>query len=73
MNRLCAALLCLLLLPTFALADDESLLRNASLPLFAAFYPFATGVIIPRAYADAMNWFKALRFPWWPFAGWLWY
>lgn len=41
--------------------------------LFAAFYPFATGMTIPRDYADAMNWFKALRLPWWPFPGWLMY
>jgi dolichyl-phosphate-mannose--protein O-mannosyl transferase len=38
---------------------------------FAGFYPFATGVPINRAWADAMNWLKGLSLPWWKFGGWL--
>lgn len=35
--------------------------------------PFATGMVIPRGYAEAMNRFKPARFLWRPFAGWIWY
>ncbi len=38
---------------------------------FAGFYPFATGVPMSRAWADAMNWLKNLHLPWWHFGGWL--
>ena len=41
--------------------------------LFAAFYPVATGVQIPRAWADALNWFGGMRLPGWRYRGWLHY
>ena len=43
----------------------------ATLVLFILFLPFVTGLLMPRDYADALNWFKELYLPWWPFAGWL--
>ena len=39
--------------------------------LFAAFYPFATGELMPRAYAEAMNWFGGLKLPGWQYTGWM--
>ncbi|MCL1963685.1 MAG: phospholipid carrier-dependent glycosyltransferase, partial [Firmicutes bacterium] len=41
--------------------------------LFAGFYPVATGVQVPRAWADAVNWFGGLYLPGWRFRGWLYY
>ena len=38
-------------------------LAVAAVALFIAFYPLASGVEVPRAWCDAMNWF----------GGWMWY
>ncbi len=38
---------------------------------FVGFYPFATGVPMTTAWADAMNWLQGLTLPWWNFGGWL--
>lgn len=38
---------------------------------FVGFYPFATGLSMSRAWADAMNWLKTLHLPGWSFGGWL--
>ena len=43
------------------------------LVLFVGFYPFATGVPFPRAWADAMNWLSYLRLPVWAHHRWLLY
>jgi len=45
---------------TYALA---AVLAVAAVALFIAFYPLASGVEVPRAWCDAMNWF----------GGWMWY
>ena len=42
-----------------------------ALAFFAFFYPFATGRLMTREYADAMNWLRKMNLPWWPFGGWL--
>ncbi|HIT68937.1 MAG TPA: glycosyltransferase family 39 protein [Candidatus Aphodomonas merdavium] len=41
--------------------------------LFIAFYPIATGVQFPRAWADLINWFSFLKLPGWVYRGWLYY
>ena len=41
--------------------------------LFIGFYPIGTGTEIPRAWADAMNWFSNLYLPGWQYRGWLYY
>lgn len=41
--------------------------------LFIGFYPIATGIPIPKAWADAMNWLAFLRLPIWRFGRWLYY
>jgi len=41
--------------------------------LFVGFYPFATGVPFPRAWADAMNWLTAFRLKTWTHGRWLFY
>ena len=40
-----------------------AVLSIAAIALFIGFYPLASGVEVPRAWCDAMNWFK----------GWMWY
>lgn len=40
-----------------------AVLSVAAIALFIGFYPLASGVEVPRAWCDAMNWFK----------GWMWY
>lgn len=40
-----------------------AVLSVAAVALFIGFYPLASGVEVPRAWCDAMNWFK----------GWMWY
>lgn len=45
---------------SYALA---AVLAVAAIALFIAFYPLASGLEVPRAWCDAMNWFK----------GWMWY
>ena len=45
---------------SYALA---AVLSVAAIALFIGFYPLASGVEVPRAWCDAMNWFK----------GWMWY
>ena len=40
-----------------------ALLCAAAVILFIAFYPLASGLEVPRAWCDAMNWFD----------GWMWY
>ncbi|MBP3524866.1 MAG: phospholipid carrier-dependent glycosyltransferase, partial [Clostridia bacterium] len=44
----------------YALAAGLSV---AAIALFIGFYPLASGIEVPRAWCDAMNWFK----------GWMWY
>lgn len=39
------------------------LLAVAAVALFAAFYPLASGMIVPRSWCDKLNWFD----------GWMWY
>ena len=41
--------------------------------LFAAFYPYATGVFMTEGWARAMNWFGNLYLPGWLYRGWLYY
>ena len=40
-----------------------AVLAVAAVALFVAFYPLASGIEVPRAWCDAMNWFS----------GWMWY
>ena len=40
-----------------------AVLGIAAIALFIGFYPLASGVEVPRAWCDAMNWF----------GGWMWY
>ncbi|MDR1570398.1 MAG: glycosyltransferase family 39 protein [Oscillospiraceae bacterium] len=48
-------------------------LAAAAALLFVGFYPFATGALMPRAWAQAMNWFSGLYLPGWAYAGWMWF
>jgi dolichyl-phosphate-mannose--protein O-mannosyl transferase len=43
------------------------------LVLFIGFYPIATGIPIPRAWANAMNWLTFLKLPIWKYGRWLMY
>lgn len=38
---------------------------------FIGFYPLVTGIEIPRAWAEGMDWLKSLYLPGWKFGGWL--
>ncbi|GHU66296.1 hypothetical protein FACS1894184_03920 [Clostridia bacterium] len=49
------------------------LLVGGAAAMFVGFYPFATGVLFPRAWASAMNWFGFMKLPGWPYQGWLFY
>jgi Gpi18-like mannosyltransferase len=51
----------------------QGVIITAAAILFIAFYPFATGVLMKREYANAMNWFSWLRLPGWPYTGWMFY